>query len=227
MRAKMLWMVAIVSVAVLVVMTQSRVMAQQTSTQSRAGAALPAAVPARPVVVTNDPGQSVPVTIQGAPAITLSGTPTVNATVSGAVSIEGTPTVNIGNTPSVTVGNTDATPIFVRDVDRPVEGPSTPITITGVCSGNATSETLLFTIPPIWNSFMLTDFVLGGSGLASLFNLRQPPNSVALTLIVPLDQSVAHTFGTPIVFHRINGSEIKMSCSGGSAVTVTLAGKLQ
>ena len=228
MRAKMSWIVGIVSVVVLVLMTQSRVIAQQTSAQPRAAATLPAAVPAQPVVVTNGPEQSVPVTIQGAPTVTLSGTSTVNAVVSGAVSIDGTPTVNIGNTPVVTFSNTDATPIFVRDVDRPVEGPSMPITITGLCNGNATSETLLFTIPAIWNSFTLTDFVLGGIGVvSSTFNLRQPPNGTALTLVVPLNQSVAHTFGTPIVFHGFNGSEIKMSCGGASAVTVTLTGKLQ
>jgi len=180
------------------------------------------------VFVTNTP---LPVT--GNLTATIPGN--VNATVTGGVSIVNTPTVNanisgdvgIVGTPTVNVGNTATNPVLVRDVDRMTEAATTPVTATAECFGNAPSETLLFTFPAS-QTFKLTDVVIGLFGNATgIFHIRQPPFGAALELIPPVNQTLTHRFGTPIVFHGFNG-DIKMGCPSGALVTtVTITGTLE
>jgi hypothetical protein len=104
---------------------------------------LPAAPPPQDVRVINSPGQAVPVSVEGTPAVSISGTPSVNVANTPSVSVSGTPSVNVANTPSVTVGNTVST----RRADEPALQPLQTTGLVIISAGDQIENEPLYTVP--------------------------------------------------------------------------------
>lgn len=89
----------------------------------------------QPVTVVNQPSVTVrnsPLTV-AVRGITVGAPVPVQGTVSA--NINGTPAVTLSGTPSVNFSNTSTTPLFVRDVDNPVNEPFA----ASLCQGSGTS----------------------------------------------------------------------------------------